>query len=291
MLTQNKLKLAMLLLIIFPAYAFGIESYSVYKNEDSQYNDHRYFIFERTYAIKDDEGTDFIITSRNPLQDIFAGKVDKDEPIYDDGSTILMQATYLNDVATVEKLLDMGVNPNVKNLKQGNMTALMIATARNYSTIVKLLVKHKSNLNQVTIGGMSALLIACQKGYLELARELIGLGADVNQISMNQVSKQELTPLMLAASKNNDGAVSLLIENSANLDLSTEEYGETALMIAVAHRHCSTIKILLNAGANRNIKNKLGYKAEDYIRLKIGIKKEDNCMELFNINNSSAIKN
>ena len=68
------------------------------------------------------------------------------------------------------------------------------------------------------------------------------------------------TPLMLAAEKGADQIIKRLIEKGANVNAQMREKpGNTVLMFAIEYiPHPSSVALLLNAGANPNLKNKNG---------------------------------
>ena len=58
---------------------------------------------------------------------------------------------------------------------------------------------------------------------------------------------------MLAAGTQADGAATLLIEAGAKLDVKNKD-GDTPLHWAVAHGHSDIVKVLLGAGADKDVK-------------------------------------
>lgn len=75
---------------------------------------------------------------------------------------------------------------------------------------------------------------------------LIDADADVNA-----QNKYGLTPLMIAAGKNNLAAVKLLLNNGANVN-ATSKKGITALHLSMFSKNSELIKELLRAGADVN---------------------------------------
>lgn len=71
------------------------------------------------------------------------------------------------------------------------------------------------------------------------------------------------TPLITAARWGRNGAIHILLKCNANIN-AADYRGDTALHIAVFHRHTDVVKTLLEHGADATIKNRNGKIAFDY---------------------------
>lgn len=93
--------------------------------------------------------------------------------------------------------------------------------------------------------GNTMLMVAAEHGNVEICKLLINKGAKVNaKASMG------FTPLLMAiGSENTDSIVTLLLQNGAHIDQENNG-GVTALDLAVCCEKLSTIKLLLDNGAN-----------------------------------------
>ena len=108
------------------------------------------------------------------------------------------------------------------------------------------------------VTGLNALHYACQLRQIEVIRYLIDNGADVNALS----SKSPVTNgLLLAASmksvSSHATALQILLDNGANIDAVPEGgEGRSALFAAVTvgDQNLDAVRILCNAGADRNFK-------------------------------------
>uniref|UniRef100_X1Z171 Uncharacterized protein n=1 Tax=Capitella teleta TaxID=283909 RepID=X1Z171_CAPTE len=67
-----------------------------------------------------------------------------------------------------------------------------------------------------------------------------------------------LTCLMWASSSNQHEVVLFLLDQKAALNLTASDSGATALILAAAKGHSSVVKVLLERGANPNIRCKNG---------------------------------
>jgi len=68
---------------------------------------------------------------------------------------------------------------------------------------------------------------------------------------------------MLASEKGNSAAVRLLIDNGANVNL-RNKYGQTALIIAVKEKQSDAAGILVRSGADVKVKDNEGKTAVDF---------------------------
>ena len=91
----------------------------------------------------------------------------------------------------------------------------------------------------------SALQWACREGRERVAEALLdgkyeGRGANIDLLS------EGLTPLMLASALEHEGVVRVLLARGASQELQ-DEYGRTALHVAVQHDHPSIVQLLCAA--------------------------------------------
>ncbi len=125
---------------------------------------------------------------------------------------MLLEAVKNNDIECVKKALDNGENINIQDI--GKNTALIWASYRKYTEIVKLLLENPEktsiNVNIQDNGKNTALIWVSKKGHTEI--------------------------------------VKLLLENpeKTNIDVNMRNiYGETALIIALYRKHTEIGKLLL----------------------------------------------
>ncbi|PPD53824.1 MAG: hypothetical protein CTY12_04355 [Methylotenera sp.] len=175
-----------------------------------------------------------------------------------EGQTPLMVAAKGGDLSVINGLLEYKANPNAQD--NDGWTAAMYAVKSNEPKIFRLLGKHKADFNMINKDGLTALamavhdnkanaavamldnnanpdfamgaakynalMLAVTKGNLTLAQTLLQYKANPNATNAGGV-----TPLMIAAHRNHDMVISLLLKAGAKVDVKDDE-GKTALMIA-----------------------------------------------------------
>lgn len=94
-------------------------------------------------------------------------------------------------------------------------------------------------------------------GILSLAEKLVLGEGWINKIKrlsfLNKVDSYRMTALMWAAKRGHDAVVRLLLEKGADTEIKNQ-YQEAALIIAVKHRHEAIVQLLLEKGANVDTK-------------------------------------
>jgi ankyrin repeat protein len=155
----------------------------------------------------------------------------------------LIEAVKRADKVAAAALLKQGVD--VQASEGDGRTALHWAAYRNDQDTVNLLIKRGAHVNAATDLGVTPLWVACTNGSTAFIANLLEAGADPN-IS----PESDGTPLMIASRTGNTEAVKLLLAHRAAVNAREVSRGQSALMWAVAERHPSVVKVLLEKGAN-----------------------------------------
>ena len=169
----------------------------------------------------------------------------------------LFTAVHRDDVSGLILLDLKGVNLNAINPR--GQHALHIALQVPALKVADYLAKRPAvNIDERNAKDETPLMLAVLKGHTGLARILIEREADVN--------KTGWAPLHYAATYGGPVAVEqvqLLLEHDAYIDAESPN-GSTPLMMAAMYGNTSTLKLLLDEGADPTLKNQLGLTAVDF---------------------------
>ncbi len=159
-----------------------------------------------------------------------------------------------DDPATITALLSRGFDPNTRD--PDGLPGLYLAVREpSLKAAEALIAWPKSNVEVRTLQDESPLMMAALKGHLDIARKLIAREADVN--------KTGWAPLHYAATNGHVPVMRLLLDHHAYIDAESPN-GTTPLMMAAHYGSPEAVKLLLEAGADPALKNKLGLTALDF---------------------------
>jgi ankyrin repeat protein len=171
------------------------------------------------------------------------------------GLTPLMIACRHGYLDIVETLLSSHADPNAKD--DLGQTPVIIAATYGHTDILKLL-KH-GDLEAVDIFGKNGL----QYADVPTAKILISLGKIIKEIPKNipedvhnciQDAKDELGYELFFTTREN---MKLLLNKGANPNVK-DEYGDTSLTLASRLSYTEIVEQLLSNGADPNVQNKYG---------------------------------
>ena len=179
-----------------------------------------------------------------------------------EGATPLIQAALANRGEVAKRLIVAGAQVDAAD-KQGE-TALSAAAFNANVELASLLLARKARPDRVDATGKGVILYAAARGSAPIVEMLLDAGIDPNARY-----RADLTPLMWAAGHPDntpvDAAlrtVKLLLSRGAKVDL-IDDRGRDALMIAAGLGHGAIAQALLDAGADRTLRDKTGKSAID----------------------------
>ena len=164
------------------------------------------------------------------------------------------QAVMRDDDAKVSQLIARGFDANT--MGPAGAPGLLIAIREPSPKVIGVLLKAAGIRAEVrNAKDESALMLAALAGMRDVCERLIALDADVN--------KPGWTPLHYAATSGHDAIVRLLLEHYAYIDAESPNQ-TTPLMMAAMYGSTSGVKLLLDAGADANLRNAAGLNALDF---------------------------
>jgi uncharacterized protein len=201
----------------------------------------------------------------------------------------LAEAVANNDLLLVKKLLDKGVDPNIRLVGLANEPLIFLTFSKEWFTLplektgdrpttsykitakskcLSLLLKYGADPNVRDSQGRSVLDIAILWCLTDTVKLLLLNGADPNFRAKNGK-----TPLMKAAILGLQDARPMqhklqimmhLLDSGAEIDAQTPE-GKTALMYAVGNSRLEVVELLVSSGASLLIRDHQGNLARDII--------------------------
>jgi hypothetical protein len=166
-------------------------------------------------------------------------------------------AAMTGNIQTVTDLLKNKVNVDTR-AKENSWTALIWASRRGHTDIVKLLLDNGANVNFTPYSGVSALHLASKYGHTDIVKLLLN-----RQSNVNAKTAGGFTALITASEQGNIDIVTLLLQEPLiDVNVATTS-GRTALIWASEKGHTNVVKLLKNAKISREHKNEAMKKIQD----------------------------
>ena len=170
------------------------------------------------------------------------------------GYTALYLATLKNNINIVRLLLGHGANINDIGEKHG--TPLHVAAKGGHDDMAEFLLFHGAEIDFKNMDGNSPLYFAMN--FPKIMKLLIRHGANVNDRN-----NEGFTPLHTAVSKGKEDAVKVLLRNGSDIDaLRTSNFNyqqESSLHMAVRNDDFTMVQLFIHYNANINVKSGLGH--------------------------------
>ena len=148
-----------------------------------------------------------------------------------------IQGAYDGNLEEVRVLVDKGVDVNLRDQKK--RTPLILAAYNGHTPVVDFLVGKGADVNARDGDGQTALMYASKRSFNETAALLLDKGAEVN----TQSKKRGINALMLAAVAGNEELVRMLLDHGADADLK-DIFGRTAKILAEKKGNSAVVDLL-----------------------------------------------
>lgn len=158
----------------------------------------------------------------------------------------LREAVEYNRPALVQKYVAQGVNPNL-NTRDGTPLLVDALKDKNIEVAEALIRAKNIDFERTNAAGENALMMAAYQGLLPMVKLLVET-YDV------EVNKTGWTALHYAATNGYDDIVKYLLDHAAYIDAESPN-ATTPLMMAAMGGHITTVKLLLDEGADMNLRN------------------------------------
>ncbi|XP_053992252.1 ankyrin-1-like isoform X2 [Hylaeus volcanicus] len=183
----------------------------------------------------------------------------------------LHQASRLNKIALVQRLLQLGNEPNVTNNE--SLTPLHFASSEGNRHIIELLVKNGADVDR--IGGPqlnTPLHMAVEENHIEAVELLLKLNANV---TIKNIAG--MTPLMVAIVARHDKVAPLLIQHASVEALDTlDDNNRSALFYAIHFCQFKVADFLVDKGVCLQLTDSANATAESLLLEKIHSFKKTN---------------
>jgi ankyrin repeat protein len=154
---------------------------------------------------------------------------------------LLVNAAAQGDVATVQRQLASGTNPNVPSKSASLALPLVQAAANGHSGVVAALLQAGTLVDARDGRGQRALVVAAYYGRLDVCRQLLAAGAVADG-----TMEDELAPLVGAVMSNNVAVVDQLLQARASVT-HADRHGRNALLTAARIGNEAVMLALLDA--------------------------------------------
>jgi ankyrin repeat protein len=149
----------------------------------------------------------------------------------------LMEAAYTGDLEEVRRLVVDGTSIDFVDVERRG--PLMFAAFNGHAVVVEFLLDAGAEIDKKDSNGRTALMYASSGPFAETVDLLLVRGAEVNV----QGTLEGFTPLMTAAAEGLADVARILLDAGADRDI-TDVDGDTALSFAQQNGHTEVVELL-----------------------------------------------
>jgi ankyrin repeat protein/subtilisin family serine protease/outer membrane protein OmpA-like peptidoglycan-associated protein len=189
----------------------------------------------------------------NQIQALISGGVDVNA-IDKNGATPLTLAAKSGDPQIAQVLLNNGAR--VDGINRDHETPLIVAAQSADKAMSNLLLNNNAFINAQDLQHRTPLYISVEKARLDMVTFLLGR----RDVDPDVPADDGQTPLMKAASNGSESIVTILIQNGANVN-KTSDFYRTALMEAALAGQSKIVRLLLSRHADADRVDKFGQNA------------------------------
>jgi ankyrin repeat protein len=208
--------------------------------------------------------------------------------VHAESLSLLKKAVNSGDIKEITRLIEMNIS-NINQLDSTGRTVLFDAILKNNPDIVNVLLKNGSDPNIVDFGNVNPLLLSGLQDNSDILALLfkynvkLPIGEKLDYFLVELISMRKTNALRYiledkislfknhrclklgqeAAKINYVELISFLLEKGLNPNI-TDENGTTLLHIASYYKSFEVLTVLINAKADLNIKDKMGYTPISY---------------------------
>lgn len=155
----------------------------------------------------------------------------------------------------IQKLIETNDVNYLNKQDENGLTALMIASYKNYKNIVEMLLKKKVDVNIKSNIGLTAISFAVKGDNFDIIKLLIENNTDLNDRYEAYCYE---TILDMATHNNNLCMVKLLLDNGCDPNTRSNYCLANPIFIAAYCKYYDMMKLLLKYDLKLNIRNKFG---------------------------------
>jgi ankyrin repeat protein len=168
------------------------------------------------------------------------------------GWTALLEACLGGSLDIATMLVDAGADVNLKSSEE--VSPLFFSIYNKHTPVVEYLLSKGARVDEMDPSGLTPLYKACFDGSLDIASALVDAGADVNLKSTS-----DYAPLYAAVSNKHKTVMEYLLSKGARIDEKSGPNGLTAIYKACADGSLDIATVLVDAGADVNLKSPQGF--------------------------------